>query len=270
MKKNYFYALCFMTAISGKLCASATCSSYLAGHFAELEAKYNARIAVLREAGATDCVALLESELNIEAGKAKLYALDLNAVADICKTLLTPRITDPAAPTGGDAQAPKSLISFLEGRQLKDGVNISYVTPHSLYEGYREAASHESVATVSTPFSAQINEEVAEVTAALCRVLSISTVSDVNIAFNNALEQLCHIGNSTARLRGEAESKLEGLKSQMPSIIEAALSDALPTPELNKQAKTIAVARTEVALLTTVVDAFEKVVMALKAAGKLT
>lgn len=259
MKRKYFYALCFVTAISGKLCAAT--SFDFPGYFAELNAKYGTKASELRAAGASDCAALIESERLIAAEKAKLYALDLNTVANIFDMFLTPRFTET---NPWHVSAQKSLLDFLGGLQTRAGVSMTYYAPIPPLPGATPAEHQPTLVD-------QINPVLTD---AMARLAADSTASgadvDVATAFNTALHQLCHIGNSATHFMEEAKAKLEELKPQIPLLLRTIMSAASPTEETSRLAKEVAVARAEVNLLAKVVDAFEKVTRALISTGRMS
>lgn len=250
MKKNYFYALCLVVAVSSKLCAA----EGLVEHYERLKIVYKTRIDQLRAIeGTEDCVTFVAKELRAAEEKSRLYSLNLDRVAGVFEMLLTPRFRPPHQYYGQyhhQVWEQNALVHFLGGLQRGTELSLSFSDHPHLQE--------------------QIRPALIEVTAELAQILSTSAMEsgDLSLTFNAfTLNNLCRIGNTARLFAKEADEELKVKSLLLRKVI---LEPGEPSAETKKLAKDVAGANLEKRLLSRVVEGFEAIEKALKAAGRMS
>ncbi len=236
--------LFFAAAISGKLCAAAA-DMNLVEYYAGLQVKLTAKRESLIAAGKEELAAFAAEESRVAEQKRSLYSLNLDKVADVLKELLVPSIQEPDYAWGGQPE-PKSLVYFLGSLREKNGLSLTYKNDRP-------------------DLNDQINPIMARVTARLVEVLP---ALDGHADFNGTLSGLCNIGTYANNFMRMANAEVERKSSHLRDII--LLESAEAEAEADNLQKVINLANSEKGLLARVVEAFEELELALKAAGRMS
>jgi hypothetical protein len=236
-------------ALGSKLCAAAV-DLGLCEHFERLKVQYSARLIELRAIdGTEDCAVFVAKQLQVVEEKSRLYALDVDKIAGVFGMLLAPRIQEPYSHHHMQ-QGQKPLIHFIGG--LRKDSNLSLLLDHR------------------PDLQDQIRPVLTEIMAEVARILPSTAIEagDLNLAFNTVtLNHLCHLGNAALLFTRDADEELK-VKS---SLLKAAvMAPGEPSIETKKLAKDVTTASTEKKFLARLVEAFEEVERALRAAGRMS
>ncbi len=267
MNKRYLYLVGFAVALSGKVLAMEQNEvephllgqSDIASRYQKLIGTYDLNLIELNQIdGAQNLVNLIEKQRSNAKETFVFYGLPLDEMASTFNKLLNPcfGIENNQYYGNYQNQQAKALVNFLDGKTTDGIVRIWFKGMESM-----PGNLHEQAKNLWQDIASQLVSSMPSLTNSMLQATSLD--DKVNIVM---LPALLRTGNTAKRLYVETQKQVD-IRSV---ILNDLLSMAGSLEEKKRQANAIVEASKELSLLAPLVENFEKVIQALKAAGRMS